>query len=277
MRGRQTARFPSAVESKQPQPAFARPAFPAGASGPMPQQIPDPVLEVAPLSTVAIIPEPILEAPQAQQLASAQETVVMPAFDAPTIVNFAETAPLRKSFWAEIHEPPILQQALIAEPPAAPSEETIVVAPLPGRVAVAGPTPEPEVESTASIAASRLSGLRTLMTSLGVKNLHKEQELRKAQTEFEPLVERPTERPVFAQPQWPAPLSTDAIQMPVPEVTASPEIIPPRIAIEPIERNPVERDADLRRPAKASRVSRWDTADDMDTLPSKRGQYRKRH
>jgi len=28
---------------------------------------------------------------------------------------------------------------------------------------------------------------------------------------------------------------------------------------------------------KSPRVSRWDTVDDVEILPSKRGQYRKRH
>jgi hypothetical protein len=111
------------------------------------------------------------------------------------------------------------------------------------------------------------------MTSLGVKNLHKEFELRRANLELPPVAERPTERPVFAQPAAPSTLSAAASDAPVPEVVAPPEIIPPRVT----PNEPAERESDARRPVKAPRVSRWDTVDDVEILPSKRGQYRKRH
>jgi uncharacterized protein involved in exopolysaccharide biosynthesis len=278
MRGRQTpVRFASVVESKQVELAPAQ-AVPEAALTAVLEPLPDPVLdldpafEAAPEPAAELIPEPVLEAVRAQLIEPAGETVIMPPVDAPTVVDFAEAVPARKTYWAEIHEPAIPRQPVIAAPPASASEETVVLAPVPGPIAAGTASSEPEAGGAGSIAASRLSGLRTLMTSLGVKNLHKELELRKTQPELEPVVERPIVRPVFAQPESPAVPPNETTEMPVREVTARPEIIPPRVAIEH-----VERESDLRRAAKSPRISRWDTPDDVDILPSKRGQYRKRH
>lgn len=123
-------------------------------------------------------------------------------------------------------------------------------------------------------AASRLGGLRSLLTSLGMKNLHKEAEQRKANLDATPAIEKQGERSVFAQTEG----AIESIKGHVPalpaEVRAAPEIIPPRLVSEIPER---EKDRDTPRPVKPPRVSRWDTTDDVETLPSKRGQYRKRH
>jgi len=260
MRGRQTVRFTSAVESRQAVPAPAESA-PEAERTMANEPMAEPMLESVPAQAVPV-----------QASAMAEETCVMPADDAATVVDFAEAAAARKAYWAEIHEPSILEQPVAEAPAVVVSEETIVVESIPEPVAVASASFEPEAEGTASIAASRLSGLRTLMTSLGVKNLHKELELRKTHLELAPVVERPIERPVYAQPEAPAAVSDGTIEVPVREVMARPEIIPPRIAMEH-----VERESDLRRAVKSPRVSRWDSADDVETLPSKRGQYRKRH
>jgi len=120
-------------------------------------------------------------------------------------------------------------------------------------------------------AASRLGGLRTLMTSLGIRNLQKESELSKAFSEPESRSERQPERAVFAQPQSHDHVAHSRERAATAEVTASPEIIPPRAAIEH-----VEREKEVSRPVKSPRVSRWDSVDDVETLPSLRGQYRKR-
>jgi hypothetical protein len=128
-------------------------------------------------------------------------------------------------------------------------------------------------------AATRLGGLRTLMTSLGIKHLHKEAELRKTHGDGERLAEstversseRPVERAVFAQPDKPTESGNERVDAPVKEVIAQPEIIPPLAAHEAADSEPAPT-----RPAKSPRVSRWDVLDDVETLPSKRGQYRKR-
>ncbi|HET6169213.1 MAG TPA: hypothetical protein VFE01_03485, partial [Terracidiphilus sp.] len=120
-------------------------------------------------------------------------------------------------------------------------------------------------------AASRLGGLRTLMTSLGIRNLQKENDLSKAFSEPESRSERQPERAVFAQPQSHDHVAHSRERTATAEVTASPEIIPPRVAIEQ-----VEREKEKSRPVKSPRVSHWDSVDDVETLPSLRGQYRKR-
>jgi hypothetical protein len=120
-------------------------------------------------------------------------------------------------------------------------------------------------------AASRLGGLRTLMTSLGIRNLQKEAEPRRSYAETEFRSERQTERAIFAQPQSHSQVAHSSERTATAEVTASPEIIPPRAAMEQ-----VEREKEASRPVKSPRVSHRDSADDLDTLPSWRGQYRKR-
>jgi polysaccharide biosynthesis transport protein len=280
MRGRQTVRFTSEVESRQDAPAPAQ-AAPEAERPAVHEPIPAPQLELVPAQTVPaqtvpaqavtaqVIPEQVVPA---QASATAEETVVLPAADAATIADFAEAAAARKAFWVEIHEPSIVEQPVAETPAVVVSEETVVAEPIPEPVVVASVGFEPEAERTGSMAASRLSGLRTLMTSLGVKNLHKELELRKTHLELTPVVERPIERPVYAQPETLVAVSEGTIEMPIREVMALPEIIPPRNAMEH-----VERESELRRPVKSTRVSRWESMDDVETLPSKRGQYRKRH
>jgi hypothetical protein len=118
-------------------------------------------------------------------------------------------------------------------------------------------------------AASRLGGLRNLMTSLGIKNLHKEVEHRRADSD----PDYATERSVFAQPDTPLELDKGRVKTPPHEVKAAPEIIPPRVAGETAEH---EREKEMARPAKTTRISQWDTVDEVETLPSRRGQYRKR-
>jgi uncharacterized protein involved in exopolysaccharide biosynthesis/Mrp family chromosome partitioning ATPase len=132
---------------------------------------------------------------------------------------------------------------------------------------------EADPEELPYSAASRLGGLRNLLTTLGIKNLHMEAEFRKIHPESEaPRVERLPERAVFAQPDTPAGFVEEP-NAPAPAVVvARPEIIPPRLNVEP-----AEREQDMARPVKSPQVNRWDSPEDVDTLPSRRGQYRKRH
>jgi hypothetical protein len=191
--------------------------------------------------------------------------------------DLVEAVPARQSVWAELapEAPPEAPEVLSVR------EEVTVVASVAETIVVM-PAQEPlaemvvahshaEAEQEVPSAATRLGGLRTLMTSLGIKNLHKEMELRKSYPEQETIVERPFERPVFAQLVTSVPSPSGRVNTPAREVIALPEILPPRAALEH-----VEREADLKRPAKSPRVSRWEAADDVETLPSKRGQYRKR-
>jgi hypothetical protein len=124
--------------------------------------------------------------------------------------------------------------------------------------------PEVDAENLPYSAASRLGGLRNLMVSLGLKNLQREAEFRSAGIESDS--ERIPERAVYAQP------ANAPEGAPEPEsVVARPEIIPPRIGPEAAERakGPI-------RSVKSPRVKSWESTDDVETLPSRRGQYRRR-
>jgi hypothetical protein len=255
-RGRQTIRFAAAAASR---PAVDASVEPAPAVQPASEPVRVPVTEVKP----DLVEAAVTEQPE-------EQAGPVSSFD-----DIAEAVPARMSVWAE----------LMAEtPPEAPEvvsvREDVAVTASDAETIVVMPAPEPlaetvvahshtEAEQEVPSAATRLGGLRTLMTSLGIKNLHKEMELRKLYPEQETVVERSFERSVFAQPIMSAPSPSGRVNTPAREVIALPEILPPRAALEH-----VEREADLKRPVP--RVSRWETADDVETLPSKRGQYRKR-
>lgn len=126
--------------------------------------------------------------------------------------------------------------------------------------------------------AARLGGLRNLLVSLGLRSLNKDAEPRDAEAaepRSERAPERPAERPVYAEPLAPLPTAA-AMQAPATEpveVVATPEFLPPKPMIEVTEKEPEKEQA---RPATPPRKSRWDSTDDIETLPSWRGQYRKR-
>jgi hypothetical protein len=155
-----------------------------------------------------------------------------------------------------------------------PEPEPQVQEPVPQPVSLVAAVPESPMALTGAeempySAASRLGGLRTLMSSLGIRNPHKDVDARNEYSELEPRLERQPERAVFAQPETHAQVVYSGGR--TAEVIAAPEIIPPRAAMEQ-----VEREKEVSRPVKSPRVSRWDTPDDVQTLPSLRGQYRKR-
>ncbi|HKF48385.1 MAG TPA: hypothetical protein VKB38_13570 [Terracidiphilus sp.] len=135
----------------------------------------------------------------------------------------------------------------------------------------AGEDPAQESDGLPFSAASRLGGLRNLLVSLGVQNLHKETEQRKADAITEIRV---AERPVYAVPDSPS--GDETLVGPLAAVTARPELIPPRLPDLP-EREIAVREKEPPRPVKSPQVNRWDSPDDVETLPSRRGQYRKRH
>ena len=139
--------------------------------------------------------------------------------------------------------------------------------------ALAVPTPQPEVEDDIPYApSSRLSGLRNLVTGV---NRHGRPE------EYEPAGEAPThaervsERPVYAEPEAGQDIPTVGTAGQVETVTARPEILRPRPAESPDRERERVRPVPAS-PRRASQDERWDAPDDVDILPSWRGQYRKR-
>ena len=128
---------------------------------------------------------------------------------------------------------------------------------------------EDEEESSPNL-ASRLTGLRNLLTVLG----------KKGQQEFERPPERPAEavrqlNPVLDSPPVarviaPAPAMAAAGRVSAPSprlVTAVPEFLPPK---EPVE----IRDSAYESTSR-SRHDRLETYDDLQILPSRRGQYKR--
>jgi len=153
---------------------------------------------------------------------------------------------------------PVVQGNRVAEP--------VTPAPAPS-------APEEDGDDLPYSAASRLGGLRTLLVSLGLKALNKESEFQGQSPDEEPHYERNAERPVYAEPITLSP-STGTVEALPPDaasVKAKPEFLPPKPALEASER---EREKEPVRPVP--KRLRWDDPQDVETLPSWRGQYRKR-
>ncbi|HWE85584.1 MAG TPA: hypothetical protein VG267_11615 [Terracidiphilus sp.] len=135
----------------------------------------------------------------------------------------------------------------------------------------AAPSPaQPVAEQNENPTVSRLSGLRNLLVSQGIQNLHRKMEQRRQVAAREPRMETLPESDIIVQSMepdenddsWPAPM----------EVTGHPELNP--LLFNP---EPAERDEEPKTPAQPPPINRWDGPDDIDILPSQRGQYRPRH
>ena len=131
-------------------------------------------------------------------------------------------------------------------------------------------------EETANIAAARMSGLRNLIVTLGLKNMRPagETEMPAFETQAPP-VEDPRQRPAKTRTDTP----NQSQQVPGrqnPEgasstlVTAPPEFLPPRLRFEKADRE------DSASGRSTSRRDRRDTYDDVQILPSWRGQYKRK-
>jgi hypothetical protein len=134
---------------------------------------------------------------------------------------------------------------------------------------------EPETEETPYNAATRMSGLRNLMFSLGLQNLHKAAKPEDEGAESAPQPGRETERQVnarsFAASSAPVSLSRSGESNTSPTlVTAPPEILPP----EPTS-DKTDKGRSWSSKGKARR-DRRDAYDDVEILPSWRGQYKKK-
>ena len=168
----------------------------------------------------------------------------------------------------------------------APRTEVRWMAPSPDPLPYRGPEPVPPAQAAPPpeapalaedsdelpySAASRLGGLRTLLVSLGLKALNKEAEFHGEETDLGHPPERNAERPVYAEPVSVSPSrGAEALAPDAASVKATPEFLPPKPALEAT----TEREKDAVRPVP--KRLRWDDPQDVETLPSWRGQYRKR-
>jgi uncharacterized protein involved in exopolysaccharide biosynthesis/Mrp family chromosome partitioning ATPase len=137
---------------------------------------------------------------------------------------------------------------------------------VPEEILEAGP------EENASGLATRLSGLRSLLSVLGVKDLPPAAEPAVKETEGAQPVDPAIDRAAYAStialtPALATPTGSAAINASPRLVTAAPEFLPPR---------PVVEEAENSQPSRfRNRRDRQDDFDDVQILPSWRGQYRK--
>jgi uncharacterized protein involved in exopolysaccharide biosynthesis len=131
---------------------------------------------------------------------------------------------------------------------------------------------EPEPEDSTSSLATRLSGLRSLLSVLGVKGQHEIEEpatkAPEAVRQLEPVIDRPTvARTIMMAPAAATLGANSAVSASPKLVIAAPEFLPPK---------PVEEEKENSRASRfKNRRDRLDDDDDLQILPSWRGQYKK--
>jgi hypothetical protein len=140
-------------------------------------------------------------------------------------------------------------------------------APQPG-ILGPGPLDAPLEEEDFGPPPSRLSGLRNLLVSLGRRSLI-EDEHDADRVDTEPRFERATVRPVYHEAPAAETDTARSASAPV-RVTAPPEFLPPQSATEP------EKEKEPVRPTPPMPRRERESPDEIQTLPSWRGQYRKK-
>jgi uncharacterized protein involved in exopolysaccharide biosynthesis len=160
--------------------------------------------------------------------------------------------------------------SFVAYQPAVPIDRSLSVGWKPA--AVSEEFREVEPEENASGLATRLSGLRSLFSVLGVKDQPKAAEPAAKEAEvarpFEPANNRTDYTKGMAlTPALATPIGSGAVNASPKLVTATPEFLPPRPTVEEAENSKPSR--------FKNRRDRADDFDDVQILPSWRGQYRK--
>lgn len=163
----------------------------------------------------------------------------------------------------EAGRPPVSLHSPLATGAVARKIEAWMTAPEPG-------TQEPALhderldEEDPGPPPSRLSGLRNMLVSLGRRSLI-EDEYGGEETDSEPCFERATVRPAYHE----APSAESEASAPV-RLTAPPEFLRPQAAPE------AEKDKEALRPTPPVPRRERESPDEIQTLPSWRGQYRKK-
>jgi hypothetical protein len=179
-------------------------------------------------------------------------------------------------------------------------------APQPAPQPVQQQAQEPQQAEAPYDAATRMSGLRSLIFSLGQKNLNRQTEAWTQEAQAQPPVQPPLEHAAYAHPYAPVEPAQERPPYarpfppvePAPErppyerpypppppvdrqnpsfsstlVTAPPEFLPPKPMVETTD---ADRDNTWTGGTSAARRDRRDAYDDVDILPSWRGQYKKK-
>ena len=168
-------------------------------------------------------------------------------------------------------QPPPALEPLASIPSARPD-------PLSSYVPVPPPVPAPALPDAApddlasdlaQYPPSRLSGLRNLLVSLGRRSLNQDEEAQDASTfAIDPRFEKATVRPAYQETAASAP-AAPGNSGPT-RLTAQPEFLPPR----PVAEIEKDKDKETVRPTPPRRDT--PEGDEIQTLPSWRGQYRKK-
>lgn len=153
--------------------------------------------------------------------------------------------------------------------PAAQSPELWMTspAPQPGTQDL-GPHDAPSEDEDFGHPPSRLSGLRNMLVSLGRRSLI-EDECGVDDADTEPRFERVNMRPAYDEPAIAEAESAAYAPAPV-RVTAPPEFLPPKAPAE------AEKEKEPLRPTPPVPRRERESPDEIQTLPSWRGQYRKK-
>jgi uncharacterized protein involved in exopolysaccharide biosynthesis/Mrp family chromosome partitioning ATPase len=155
-------------------------------------------------------------------------------------------------------------------------QRTAKAAPIAAETAALEPEPRPVPEESPYVTGSRLSGLRGLLSSIGLKDLNKTRDLGQedGKTPIMPEGGEDFAAPANGAPPFiePAPVAASlpkasAPSAPARPVVAEPEFLPPKEFV-PIK--------DRRARAGAAGRNDRQEADDVRILPSRRGQYEKR-
>ncbi len=253
------------AQSEQPVPAWSEPAAPGTSP---PAWAPEPVFfrsEAAVPAHEPAVLRPAVAAPAQEPVALRSDSVPAPE---PTIIRPAASTPAPEPVVRFSAPPPPVPEYSAPERAANPaaSAPTISAA----RVESSAPAEPESADEMSYNPASRLGGLRNLLVSLGMKSMNKDAEYSTQESDSEL---RNPERPVYAEPyassiavNGEAPTADAAI------VTATPEFLPPR----PLVETTAEREKEPVRPVAPKRAHLRDSTEDVETLPSWRGQYRKR-
>ncbi len=130
------------------------------------------------------------------------------------------------------------------------------------------PEPEPLYPAYAN---SRLAGLRKLLVSLGRKSLTQDAGIPAQDTDLEPRFERATVRPAYAEPDPPKTEGSEGGRPSSARVTVRPEFLRPRAQAE------AEKEKEPLRPTSPQPLrDKPDSQEEIETLPSVRGQYRRK-
>lgn len=141
-------------------------------------------------------------------------------------------------------------------------------------------TPQLDAEKNPYETESRLKSLRGVLFSLGLKNLSKSKGYTQADEESSLPLENEPERTVlarrftpFAEPDPVAanPAKAEVASAPASPVMAEPEFLPPREFV------PIKDSEASRETGSSPHYDLLDEDDDIQTLPSRRGQYKRRN